>query len=876
MSGLTNLKMLDLSYNKNLACIPPKVISRLSSLEELYMIDSFGEWEIEGTGDNASLAEVVSLAKLTSLYLDVENEKWLSTDIGPSHHWEKLEKFYIRVGYSTWWTMTPKSKRCVRLSTRSDSFPVAAWVNVLMGRTYAYDLRLERCEGLKNVLQLNPKGRFYNLNSLTIGDSREMEYVVNVEEQVPDTMFPNLEILKVVVLPKLKVIWNGPLLGRSFEKLKVLEIYGCGKLVNVMPSLLWTMLQNLEQIDIRHCPSLEKVFESDGFEDGSGSIFKLRSIELRCLDSLTSIWKGAIPLIRLENLKILYVEDCPNLRLGYLFHSVAFAQRFQQLEELTVIECQSFIKLIAKEDEEEGMEIKSCPINFIAFPPIFFNLKVLLIIGCNDLKYIFPIRIFQGLLQLEEFTVSRCYEMENLTEVCQEEKDGSMTIRLPHLRIVQLDMLPRLSSFFSHGVLLDCPSLEKLKIYDCPNLKRLPFLDETMFPNLEVLKLKLMKELKAIWNGPLVERSFEKMRVLRIEDCNNLVNVLPSLLSTRLQNLEDFRVHDCNKMEELFEFEECEEEEDGSMTIRLPHLSFLSLRNLPTLTSFFSHRSKLPRVFLDCPSLEELMILDCRNLKRLPFGPQSTPKLTEFQIDPNFKAQLQQLLPLRRITTNENWTTSHNRKGTDPGIVPCNPHLPEHEDEGHASGLPSVLQDYHPQKIFLLFSCALLHNLDQSLCYGKLEAGVLTFVIPTVLLRHLKGLMDDGVKLSLLCVRVALFVVFAVRNFSQPIKKIPDGFFEGMKRLATLDLSGTGIKYQPQSLLSLNNCLRSLYLGNCWRLKDVSLIGNLKTLEILSLQHTGISMLPEEIGGLTDLKMLDLFVYQESQMHLIKGDFKIV
>ncbi|KAF8408511.1 hypothetical protein HHK36_007667 [Tetracentron sinense] len=58
----------------------------------------------------------------------------------------------------------------------------------------------------------------------------------------------------------------------------------------------------------------------------------------------------------------------------------------------------------------------------------------------------------------------------------------------------------------------------------------------------------------------------------------------------------------------------------------------------------------------------------------------------------------------------------------------------------------------------------------EGLCYGKLEAGILTFIIPTVLLGHLTGLMDDGVKLSLLGSWMALFVVFATRKFTQPIK----------------------------------------------------------------------------------------------------------
>lgn len=58
----------------------------------------------------------------------------------------------------------------------------------------------------------------------------------------------------------------------------------------------------------------------------------------------------------------------------------------------------------------------------------------------------------------------------------------------------------------------------------------------------------------------------------------------------------------------------------------------------------------------------------------------------------------------------------------------------------------------------------------EGLCYGKLEAGILTFIIPSLLLGHLSGLMDNGVKLSLLGLWMALFVVFAARKFQQPIK----------------------------------------------------------------------------------------------------------
>ncbi|MQM10471.1 hypothetical protein Taro_043370 [Colocasia esculenta] len=79
----------------------------------------------------------------------------------------------------------------------------------------------------------------------------------------------------------------------------------------------------------------------------------------------------------------------------------------------------------------------------------------------------------------------------------------------------------------------------------------------------------------------------------------------------------------------------------------------------------------------------------------------------------------------------------------------------------------------HPGAVWLvgpLFASLTGLVFKEGLCYGKLEAGILTFIIPSLLLGHLSGLMDDGAKLGFLGVWMALFVVFAARKFTQPIK----------------------------------------------------------------------------------------------------------
>ncbi|KAI3918661.1 hypothetical protein MKX01_041981 [Papaver californicum] len=80
---------------------------------------------------------------------------------------------------------------------------------------------------------------------------------------------------------------------------------------------------------------------------------------------------------------------------------------------------------------------------------------------------------------------------------------------------------------------------------------------------------------------------------------------------------------------------------------------------------------------------------------------------------------------------------------------------------------------------------------------------------------------------------------------NRSLQKIPDIFFQSMIALVALDLCHTGISSLPSSLSFLVNLL-------------LSVIGKLKKLEILSSVNCYILRLPEEIGGLANLKSVNL------------------
>ncbi|XP_077231342.1 disease resistance protein At4g27190-like [Tasmannia lanceolata] len=86
------------------------------------------------------------------------------------------------------------------------------------------------------------------------------------------------------------------------------------------------------------------------------------------------------------------------------------------------------------------------------------------------------------------------------------------------------------------------------------------------------------------------------------------------------------------------------------------------------------------------------------------------------------------------------------------------------------------------------------------------------------------------------------------------LKEIPVHFFHSMQNLHVLDLSNTHISSLPPSLVFLRS-LQTLCLDMCIHLTDVSLVGKLQNLRVLSLRSSGIR---EFRLDLSRLKLLDL------------------
>ncbi|KAK4576536.1 hypothetical protein RGQ29_027189 [Quercus rubra] len=141
---------------------------------------------------------------------------------------------------------------------------------------------------------------------------------------------------------------------------------------------------------------------------------------------------------------------------------------------------------------------------------------------------------------------------------------------------------------------------------------------------LEILRLWSLYNLRGLFrkeraaSARVPPNNFSCLKKIDIQICLNIKKLLPPLL--HLRNLEEIFVDKCYKLEEIIgeasdEFEEEEIEEEGMDTtkITLPNLRLLSLGDLPELKTICSSTKVIV-----CDSLEQIDLLRCPKLKRLP------------------------------------------------------------------------------------------------------------------------------------------------------------------------------------------------------------------------------------------------------------------
>ncbi|KAL6323241.1 hypothetical protein AAG906_029248 [Vitis piasezkii] len=104
----------------------------------------------------------------------------------------------------------------------------------------------------------------------------------------------------------------------------------------------------------------------------------------------------------------------------------------------------------------------------------------------------------------------------------------------------------------------------------------------------------------------------------------------------------------------------------------------------------------------------------------------------------------------------------------------------------------------------------------------------------------------DELPQGLVCPQLEFFLLNSSND--DPYLKIPDAFFQDTKQLRILDLSKVSLTPSPSSLGFLSN-LQTLRLNQC-QIQDITVIGELKKLQVLSLAESNIEQLPNEVAQL--------------------------
>ncbi|KAH9686956.1 Disease resistance protein [Citrus sinensis] len=637
---LTRLQLLDLSNCRSLVVIAPNVISKFSQLEELYMGDSFSQWDKVEGGSNASLAELKGLSKLTTLEIQVRDAQILPQDLVSM----ELQRYRICIG-EAWrmWGVNSETSRLVELQGLENVSTLLENYGTKMLLKQAEEIHLNKLKGVQKVVhELDDGEGFPRLKHLRVESCSEILHIVGSVGRVHRKVFPLLESLSLSYLNNLETICDSQLTeDQFFSNLRIIEVRGCGKLKHLFSLSIARNLLQLQKAKVFFCDDLEMIFGPD--------------------------------------------TEKPTTSLG-------------------------FNEIIANDD----------PAPKVGIPSSLVNLKV-----------------------------SRCDKIEEIVgHVGEEVKENRIAFN--KLKVLELDYLPRLTSFCLENYTLEFPSLERVSVTRCPDMKTFSLgilstpklykvqvskneeselyhregnLNSTIqkcykemigFRDIEHLQLSHFPRLREIWHGQALPVSFfNNLFKLVVDDCTNMSSAIPANLLRCLNNLRYLEVRNCDSLEEVLHLEELSPKEEHIGPL-FPRLFSLRLIDLPKLKRFCNFTGNI----IELPELENLTIENCPDMET--FISNSVVHVTTDNKEP------------KKLTSEENFLLAHQVQPLFDEKVAF-PKLEELE----LSRLPNVLhlwkENAESNKVF-----AKLKSLEILECHGLINVLTLSTSESLVNLERMK------------------------------------------------------------------------------------------------------------------------------------------
>ncbi|XP_029143422.1 uncharacterized protein [Arachis hypogaea] len=232
------------------------------------------------------------------------------------------------------------------------------------GGSYDYDLMLlspsSQIETFSNgngkVIVSTPNLHKVNNDTLTLGDMNLTLYYLHNYSGKYKVELQEVDTFECVdEKPQYK-----HLVG-YMKRVSRLEVESCNKLLtcvqsNTIHSLLF---QHLKELHVRQCHIMEVVFEGTGTGIHKSQLVRM---ELHSLPKLNHIWRNNNSVIGFENLNILIISRCHDLR--FVFPNVSAARSLSNLEALDVQECKEMEEIIGNNNSNKSVQHKGAKIIF--------------------------------------------------------------------------------------------------------------------------------------------------------------------------------------------------------------------------------------------------------------------------------------------------------------------------------------------------------------------------------------------------------------------------------------------------------------------------------------------------------------------------------
>ncbi|KAI7747563.1 hypothetical protein M8C21_012075, partial [Ambrosia artemisiifolia] len=338
----------------------------------------------------------------------------------------------------------------------------------------------------------------------------------------------NLEVLSIANCDIRKL----PCTIRNLKRLKLLDLTGCVDLC--IDDGVFQNLNKLEELYMRVDEGKPIRFTESNCDE-----FKMLSMKLNALEF--EFFKNVLQPknVSLEKLQRFRISMGCFLRVPYGEEYISKNTLKLETNCNELLECK--INVLFSKTEELRLSVKDMSYVediLVSLPrhSTFYNLKILHIFKCENLRYLFEISTANGLKQLESLTVSSCPVLKSLVSLC----DSAVVMKLPQLVELNLHDLPNFTSIIPENDISATSSLLN---------------KEVVFSKLSKIKVDGLKNLKRLWACDITncqEHNVSMLREIEVIGCDCLVNLFPKNPMRLLSHLEELKVKRCCSIEVLF------------------------------------------------------------------------------------------------------------------------------------------------------------------------------------------------------------------------------------------------------------------------------------------------------------------------------------